>query len=287
MPRTPSAIVFLHISKTAGMSLRGQFDKNYPNCRHFNTELDEVSRATWGECLGRLRQISGDELNETGVFKGHMQFGLHEILSGPVDYITFLRDPVKRIISHYRMEGRKGNIPPDHQIDLAQPDWNLGCCPPLVRSFDNGQTRALAGTCPDLPFRACTEQHLAQAKSNIEKHFKFVGLTEQFDLSLLLLRRLCGWGFHFYVPDNQAKERDASLPPSLIEAIRQLNRLDLELYRYAQERFQGLLKQYGFSLQVEHQVYRAGNYLHQRLHVWRHRIKRRLGCERRPAMLLE
>jgi hypothetical protein len=278
-------VIFLHIHKTAGMSLRGLFVKNYRMVPHLNTEMGELTPEKWRECLDRIRKIPQDEVGRCRVFKGHMPFGLHQMLSGPAEYITFLRDPVQRVVSHYRMQYRKKVLPSSFAIDPSRSDWNLGNHPIFARSLDNGQTRVLAGASLDLPFGACTEEHLCQAKGNMDRHFKFVGLTEQFDLSIMLLRRICGWGWHFYVPDNKASNGSIQLSTAMLESIRHLNRFDYELYRYAQERFQYLVDQHGWRLKAEHRLFGLGNYLHQRLHVWRHRVKKRLGIERRKAML--
>ncbi len=277
-------IIFLHIHKTAGMSLRGLFVKNYRDGRHFNTNLLEMTAPGWEECRRRVRALSWEELESHQVFKGHMPFGLHELLPMPARYITFLREPVARALSHYRMACRKNELSADHPVDPSRPDWNLGCCPTLARSIDNGQTRALAGAEPDLPFGGCNAEHLRKAKKNLDTHFEFVGLTEHFDLSLLLLGRVCGWKWHFYVPDNVTPRKSASVSAKMEESIRTLNSFDLELYRYAKEHFRLLVAKYGLKLRLEHATFRTGNAIHQRLHIWRHARKERKGKPVRPAM---
>jgi len=277
-------IIFLHLHKTAGMSLRGLFVKNYRPGRHFNTGLMELNAPDWEACLERMKQLDSGEMEAHQVFKGHMPFGLHEALPHPSRYITFLRDPVKRALSHYRMALRKNELPADHRIDPSRPDWNLGACPALARSLDNGQTRAVAGADLRLPFGACTAEHLRTAKHNLDAHFEFVGLTEHFDLSLMLLGRVCGWKWHFYVPDNVTPRDSAAIPPEIEEDIRTLNSFDLELYRYAQERFHRLADSYGWKLRAAHRVFTWGNAVHQQLYRWRQARKERRGAPRRPAM---
>ncbi len=225
------------------------------------------------------------QLDSHQVFKGHMLFGLHELLTAPADYITFLRDPVNRMISLYRMLCRKKIMPSDLVIDPTRSDWNLGECPDFREALDNGQTRALAGIGPEIPFGSLSEKQFQPAPENKEVHFKSVWLTEQFDLSLRLLGRVCGWKWHFYVPDNVAHGDSFELSPAVVEAVRDLNRFDFELYRHAHERFQRLVDDYGWRLKVEQKAFRLGNRVHQQLHVWRHRIKRHLGTERRKAMI--
>jgi len=278
-------IIFFHIPKTAGMSLRGLLVRNYRNGPHFNTNIaGDFSTKSWNEFLERINKMAPEELDRQVVFKGHMFFGLHEVLPGPSWYITFLRDPVERSISHYKMLCRLKASAPAHEIDPSKKDWNMSEAPDFLRCLDNFQTRLLAGTDVTLPFGACTEEHLRIAKANMDRHFKFVGLTEQFDLSLLLLRRVCGWGWRFYIPDNVAPSTPFQMPAGVPEAIRRLNNLDLELYRYAQERFDRQVDAYGWRLKAELRLYRLGNRLHLGLHHWRHKIKRRLGIERRKAM---
>jgi hypothetical protein len=285
LKRTPK-VIFLHIPKTAGMSLRGLFVKNYRGAPQFNTDLKDLTFEAWQTCLDMVKQMPSENLEQFRVFKGHMPFGLHKVLPGPVDYITFLREPVKRVISHYRMLHRKNVFPSGLVIDPSKKNWNLDAFPTFFRDLDNLQTRMLSGANLNDPFGTCTEEHLRQAKANLDQ-FKFVGLTEQFDLSLMLLKRLCGWRWHFYVPDNRSTGDPAPLSPALLEEIRNLNRFDYELYRYAEERLQRLVDEHGWKVKAECRLFQQGNYLHQALHVWKHRSKRSLGIERREAMMVE
>jgi len=270
-------IFFLHIPKTAGMSLNGLFVRNYRGRPHYNVQIKDISEADWLACLDRMEKTPREELDQYQIFKGHMIYGLHKFVPGPAEYITFLRDPVKRLISHYKMVRRQNMFSPDHQIDPSRSDWNLGAYPAFIRSLDNYQTRALSGMDFQIPFGGCSEEHLKLAMDNMDRDFKFVGLTEQFDLSLLLLRRVCGWGWRYYSPDNVAPETPVPISTDVIDALRRLNRFDLALYRHAQERFDRLVDQYGWKLQVELKVYGLGNRMHQGLH----RGKAEIG--RKPA----
>ncbi len=277
-------ILFLHIPKTAGMSLNGLLVRNYRGRKQFNAGITDTSSASWQKCLDHLRHTAPGEMEQISVVKGHFIFGLHELIPGPSTYITFLRDPVKRLVSHYNMIKRGQGIPAGHQLDPSRADWNLGPWPDFLRTMDNYQTRAISGRDFDVPFGACNQEHLALAKENLDRHFAFVGTTEQFDLSLTVLRRTLGWKMRFYVPDNVAPDRSPKPAPHVIDALRQLNSLDAELYRYGSERLVKLAEKSGWNLQAEVGLYRAGNQLHRQLHHWRHRLKRRLGMERRPAI---
>jgi hypothetical protein len=277
-------ILFLHIPKTAGMSLNGLLVRNYRGRRQFNAEIVEPTAAAWRQCLDRLRQLSPSEFKQLAVVKGHFFWGLHEAVPGPTTYITYLREPVKRLVSHYNMVKRDAGFPADHRLDPARPDWNLGAWPGFLLMLDNYMTRAISGHYFDLPFGACGREHLALAKAHLDRHFAFVGITELFDASLMLLRRTLDWKMRFYVPDNVAPDRSPKPAPEVIGALRQLNSLDEELYRYARARLERQIEAGGANLRAEVSLYRTGNRLHQQLHHWRHRVKRQLGLERRPEI---
>src|SRR5207253_4444447 len=104
----------------------------------------------------------------------------------------------------------------------------------------NGQTRQLAGDEWEDPQRVVTRAALERAQSNLRSHFRVVGLLEEFDASLLLLRRAFDWQLPFYVKENVTKEKpdDAPVDVETRRLVRDANGLDLELYEYARELFE-------------------------------------------------
>ena len=107
--------------------------------------------------------------------------------------MTFLRDPVERILSHYyairdRREGEdepgryaESPLPPDPTLDDA-----------LAAGYvhDNLHTRMLCGD-PE-PFGEVTEEMLEAGERNLREDLAFFGLTERFDESLVLAKRRLG-----------------------------------------------------------------------------------------------
>ena len=60
-----------------------------------------------------------------------------------------------------------------------------------------------------------------------------VGLTERFDESFILLRHAMGWRLPMYMSVNAAGDSESpSVDEDAIAAIRERNRLDLELYDF-------------------------------------------------------
>jgi hypothetical protein len=275
-------LLFLHLPKAGGMSLNGILVRNYRGWKQYNVGIIDTNESMWREGLQRIRDTPREEIEKVAVFKGHFIYGLHEVIPGSVEYITFLRDPVKRLVSHYKMIRRMNGLPAGHVLDPAKADWNLEMVPDFLRTLDNYQVRAISGLDYQLPYGAVGPEHLEIAKRNLDT-FKFVGLTEQFDLSLTLLRRVFGWKMRFFVPDNVAPDGGASPSPEAAAKLRELNRYDLELYQYARQRLERLAAAQSGS-GVETKFFQLGNASHIALHRGRHWVKRGLGLEKRPVM---
>jgi hypothetical protein len=170
---------------------------------------------------------------------GHTVFGLHEAVPRPVTYITMLRTPVSLVLSQYsfvrRTEGHR------HHRDAMSMTLEEYIRSGLVQEMNNSQTRALVGAgAVDVPYGTNPPDLLAQAKRNVEQHFRVVGLTERFDESLIMLKQGFGWNRINYVRANVARRREQPSPEALA-LIEAMNELDIELYRWAEERFQAAI----------------------------------------------
>jgi hypothetical protein len=105
---------------------------------------------------------------------------------------------------------------------------------PAWREVDNDQTRRISGLEPGLG--ACTKGMLERAKDNLRRHFTVVGVTERFDETLVLLKRVFGWRKDLlYYPKNTRPDRLAidSIAPATRDSLLGWNELDLELYAFA------------------------------------------------------
>ena len=255
------SVIFLHIHKTAGNTLNKVIDHQFKRTsiftRHpyypqkFNDEFKKLSEAQ----RERIRAI-----------KGHMFFGLHEFLPQPSTYITILRDPVDRIISYYYHLRRNPKYKKLYYNDVTSQPMSLE---DFVRSglapvLENGQTRLLSG----VREVDTANEILKRAKKNLQEHFTVVGLTERFDETLILLKRVFGWRNIFYtklnVGTNRSKKED--IPKETLSVIEKHNELDIELYRYAQERFNEQIRQQGPSFERELREFRSLNKLYGNLY---------------------
>ncbi|MDQ0218889.1 sulfotransferase family 2 domain-containing protein [Peribacillus cavernae] len=208
-------LIFSHIPKTAGTTIRRIIDNQYDKTRIIR--------------FPQLDMLSAEQLNQTEVLYGHCRFGVHRHFDQSFSYITMLRDPVERIISTYyfalrspknRMHEKVKNMSfPDFIFDETRDGRS-----PLV----NHQTRFLSGEkIPDLE----------KAKENMHEHYTVVGLTEMFDESIFLMKKYLDWNEIDYsssnVTNNRPKQND--MPKEVIELIREKNDLDYRLYEYAKQ----------------------------------------------------
>jgi hypothetical protein len=239
-----TAVVFLHLHKTGGLTLRHVLIQQYPGARLYAPPVSyaEVERYVRGEGpspvepggdhndphFARYEQLSDRERARVRAFVSHFAFGAHERIARPVAYITMLRDPVDRVLSLYQHRVERGGLRlslPDY-IDKGR-DFEL----------DNGQTRQLAGSANDLWLSPCTNDVLAQAQRNLEQ-IAVAGITERWDESVLLMADLLGWKRVSYVVRNVGTGRPHrdDLPTEVVDRILERNRFDDELHRLARTR---------------------------------------------------
>jgi hypothetical protein len=223
------AIIFLHVPKTAGTTLNRLIELEYPISQMYSVDpvLFEWSAA-------HLWKLPQARLGKMRMFKGHMLFGLHEVLPQPATYITVLRDPVERTLSaFYYMRSYK--LHPFYW-KLRRKNWTLEEYVERT-TRDNVQCKILAGAEYHGP---CTPEILEKAKQHMDRHFSVVGLSERFEESLALMKLRFGWQLKSYSTFNVTRSRPkkGDLAQSTLDLILERNSFDVELYRLAVQRFE-------------------------------------------------
>lgn len=238
MARSPF-LCFIHIERAGGTTLHHLLRYHYPTYLTLRPWMldanhpDHVFTAGELRCLLRLFPfVKGIGGHTTRVYLGYEQ------VVPEVFYLTFLRDPIRRYLSHYHYHrDQKGR---ELSLEAFLED----------RRFHNFQTVRIAGA-PDLE----------RAKRYLAERFGFVGLAEAYDASLLILRQVLGLPEVRYERRNVLLSRALSPPEEMSPALRtrleKANALDLELYRFAREelfpRFQDL---YCGNLEADLAVFR-------------------------------
>lgn len=239
------AIIFLHLPKCGGTTLNRIIEWEYHPLRIFS--VDPIF-FLWS--FKKVNRWPKDRLGRMQVFKGHMPFGLHRKLPQPATYITFLRDPIDRVISAYYFARNYKLHPKHHQVSRMTMEEYARTWP-----NHNVQTKLLSGRPYTGDFHAgeCDSAMLEAAKENLATHFSLVGLTERFDECLAVLKIMFGWDIAQYADFNVTKKRPRgnNLPSSVVDLIAERNKFDVALYEHVVPRFQKTLESYGPELETE------------------------------------
>ena len=229
-------MIFLHVPKTAGTTLHHILERCYPR-----NQICSFKDPKYRSELENIQKLSTETREAYRLIKGHLSFGFHRHLPGRSTYITFLREPVARALSfyHYARSHPEHYLYPllgDDHVDLK---ILLRQRTPTTHELFNLQTSMVAGDEWDDPERPADRAALERAKQNLRSHFDVVGLTEEFDTSLRLLRRRFGWKVRFYTRKNVTRRKDQidNLDPETHSLLREANALDIELYQFARELF--------------------------------------------------
>jgi hypothetical protein len=253
-PAGPRCIIFLHIPKSGGVTLRRAL-----NAKHGSDLLSVGTLYEERETpLETLAEVPLSTRRGARVVVGHLSYGAHEYIPQPCEYITFLREPVARVVSyyHYLLDH------PKHWFhdELVRSGMGLE---EFIRSSrdpgaENDQTRRISGR-GSSELRAGRREVAAldEAKRNLER-FALVGLTERFDESFILLRRRLGWKLPLYLTSN-VSPRPNPATENAVALIRERNELDLELYEFARELFSGEVDKEGDSFRREVAAFKVLN----------------------------
>lgn len=226
----PGTIIFLHIPKTAGLTMVSILEREYPPDQIF------LFRKRANPPRDRQAFLNESETfrSQLKLIRGHLAFGIHADLKQPSTYFTLLRDPVERVVSHYYYVLQN---PTHHLYDkvrgMSLSDYVTSG---VTREVRNGQTNMVAGMAASED-SGSDQDRLNQAKENLQQYFSVVGTTERFDETLILLREAFGWSLPVYSRQNVTQNRPqvSSLSAQELAVIRAYNSLDLALYEYANQ----------------------------------------------------
>lgn len=235
------AFVFLHIPKTGGVTFHNIITNQYRFQKQFLIKLKSLNK--WYE-------LSNEQKLKYSVVKGHFPFN-ENLYPGPCNYFTFLRNPEKRIISHFNHI----KSTPSHKLytKLNNGTYNLyeflkdGDAP----LFDNCMVRFISGN-HKKGYGEIDESDLKMALSNFDKYFEHFGLVEEYDRSLLLLTYELGWKRPYYVSLNKTKEINSVVVDDKTNELIKLNsKFDNQLWEHAKSKFALKVQKYGDRLEKD------------------------------------
>ena len=250
-------LVFHHIRKTAGTTLRALMQQNLeavPRRDVLPAADDHGSAELWfGAWLERLGP--GERERIVGIAGHGAADALRWLPSA--DALCLLRDPVERAISRWWFTGdRKGDRPADPERFMSWPLEEIlerleGGMPRHSRQhekaaqFFNGQARAVMQPFCDTGTFAFSKGPGADAELWRERafaaleRFQLVGATERFDQLAAHLAARYGWQTTSVRSHkrNPNRPRGTAVPDELRALVREYNWLDVELHQRALARW--------------------------------------------------
>ncbi len=205
-------LISLHIPKTAGTSFRHMLKEVYGDDQVVRFDINEKG-------IARLNQQIYEETKLPSVKVIHGHFSFTDITSMAYDQqsvkmITWLRNPVSRVISNYfYLEQRLKDL-------LDEEKNQLNILSKMQRSLmeyaraevnRNRQSKFLRGADMDA--------------------FDFIGIQEDFDRDIIALAGALGWSdLPPVLHHNKTKSERHKLSSDILEEIRDLNKDDVQWY---------------------------------------------------------
>jgi len=236
-------LIFFHLPKTGGTTLNGILFKNMSryNSWYFSFWNDDA------EIKNMLKAVKSRNITS---ITGHMAFGLHSYLTDyPYKYVTLLREPISRVQSYFQHFKR---LPPERKLDfigieksfdvMKSAEWSLTdfLHKKISNQMDNAYTRYFAAE-RGVPItfmdkKTLTVDDLDRAKNNLLQYVDVIGITEEYNKSLLLLQAHLGIKDIFYVKRNMAKKAEKiTVSEAALTAVCEYNQFDIELYQFAKD----------------------------------------------------
>jgi len=239
--------IFLHIPKTGGTTVRDIINRQYKSSQIFTiATLKESEEFQEENIISALKEIK--------IIRGHLKYGFHTNINIEPAYFTILRNPVERVLSTYYYVLSNKNNP--QNLSTSSKRMSIyqfiesGINPFLM----NGQTQLLAGLTTDVYDPTFHSEELYQiAKTNLENNFIFVGLTEMFDETMVLIKKILNWKTPFYSSANRTKKKPDYKKITSDERtyIENHNQLDIKLFNFAKNMLINKINGGGEELQDE------------------------------------
>ena len=225
-------LLFIHIPKTAGTTFVSILRASYPP---EEIKLLYPENALKTQYMEDFYALPTQQRDAHKVYIGHYHWGLHQYIPSASKYLTFLREPIAQVISHYRH-----TVNNQDRVRLAEIVRNH----PNLCSFTqherarNPQTLYLSGCTPE-EIEKNPQYCLDKAIQNLENHFACIGITERFEESLACIAYVLGWEkVVAYESQNTGDKFPIQLPPpdeETLEAIKKATLLDRQLYDYGNQ----------------------------------------------------
>ena len=236
-------LFFMHIPKTAGMSMRAYLENQYYG-------QDICPAVSWPDLVR-----SGAEMSRYRLVHGHFQYNMRAALPPETKCLTVLREPLLRTISALRHLQRDPAFHPDHALARGLNLKQILRNPRLMSRQKNIQAAALCASAPPAAvidsLRKARPSQIGSDPADLEapatfelaaqrlEEIEFLGFTEKL---WMVLAQLSG-EMNYHPADALPAINDAPNQPTALEGmdaedlelLRHYNDIDLKIYACAKE----------------------------------------------------
>ncbi len=222
-------IVYLHVPKAAGNSSIGSIKEHY--------EKSKIKSIQWNNIDSSFNEfVSEHKNNQYNLVSGHFRFKhVQKLIDEDInfDLVTFIRHPVERIISQYKYQCTE--VEPNH-LEFRK----------KFPTFDKYAYNAVGA---NVVSRILVQGALSfdEYIKKIKNRYMFVGLSEYYNLSMLLLLNYFGMDYSI------AKRRNITHPNKFntfdvsmktYNYLLEKHSLDVQLYKYFENEYKDISKKY-------------------------------------------
>lgn len=243
--RTP--IIFTHIPKTGGTSLRHLIQQQFSPHEIFPDENMIRRNAGLYPSPVSLTVMSRTEVSSIRFIRGHYHTGVRQLIPTPSRLITILRNPVDRTVSHVNHIMR-------HSKKFAKSSFEDVLLADPSKAFRNFQTRffcigyeGIRRTCPDSSHtndcwalnrdHELTESDFQEAKKNLDQ-YEFVGDFEDLEQFGRAVMQIMFDVKIDSVPKSNVTYNNGEVSDQHVKIIEDANKFDFRLYDYARKLWQ-------------------------------------------------
>jgi hypothetical protein len=264
-------LVHIHVPKAAGTTLNNILMRNYKyRADSYGTEFFPRYFPSEFTSLVSAPPTTGDRIRPM-FFTGHIGLGNELFRRMPVRYvaITMLREPVSRIISHYRFNSTAPSIFQsailNDRLDVIEYFHRFRSAIPLQYEYFAQEVNAGEEAQPS---------RITEASRNLAERVSLFGIQDEFDEFVVLLAELLGLPDVFYLPLNTTPDNAAPVKQEQTEELRKLLAGDIAFYDSAVSLYRQRTEALTFDLADRVKVFKQekNRYLklrNHRPHPWR------------------
>lgn len=224
----PRKILFDHLPKCGGSSLKAYLEEHYPKRKTFSTDGSNPAVS-----VAEFSRLSQHNRYGYDLVKGHLAHELIDYVHPECLKVTVFREPVDRIISHYYYAKRTPAhylYSKIHKSEMSLEDYATSG---LSHELRNWYTTHFSGIAVDFAEQS-PEESITKAVDVVLKRYDIIGFLDDFTSFIETLRNQAKLRCEYKNKKVNATQDRPSLnnvAPSTINLIEQENHLDIALYK--------------------------------------------------------